>query len=236
MFKTISIHQPETFPYAGYFSKMMHSDEFIILDNVQFKKNNYQNRNQIIHAGKPKWLTFPVLMEGRLHSTIADIEFSESVDWRSRNIKILEDAYRECEYYRYHMPILRDIINKADHSLMSFNMDIIEYMRNCLHINTPLIYSSKLNINSHKSDLVFDICESRGATSYLSGQGGRDYLDLFKFTMADIDVSYQVFVASITYTQQTNEFIPYMSVIDLLMNNDNKTARDYIGDAFKYTI
>lgn len=234
--KTISIHQPETFPYAGYFNKMLYAHEFIILDNVQFKKNNYQNRNRIIHAGKPKWLTFPVDMTHRLESTIRDTRLADTVDWKSRNIKVLEDAYKGSPYFKYHMPVLREIIEKSDDSLLNLNMAIIDYIRYCLDINTPLVYASEIDVSSHKSDLVFDICKSVGADVYLSGQGGRDYLDKSRFEEADIEVLYQSFNDSRTYQQQTQEFTPCMSVIDILMNNTEEDSRLYIEKAFTYSI
>lgn len=233
--KIVSIHQPETFPYAGYFNKMLYAHEFIILDNVQFKKNNYQNRNRIIHVGKPKWLTFPVDMTHRLESTIRDTRLADTVDWKSRNIKVLEDAYKGSPYFKYHMPVLREIIEKSDDSLLHLNMAIIDYIRYCLDINTPLVYASEIDVSSHKSDLVFDLCKSVEANVYLSGQGGRDYLDKSRFEEADIEVLYQSFDDSRTYQQQTHEFTPYMSVIDILMNNTEEDARLYVERAFTYS-
>jgi hypothetical protein len=235
MKKVISIHQPETFPYPGFFSKMMNSDEFIILDSVQFKKNNYQNRNRIIHEGKSKWLTFPVIMKGHLESNIASTKLADTVDWRSRNLKILEDAYKSCPYYDYHISNLRNMIESSNDNLCEFNMSIIEYIRDCLSINTPLVYASSLDISSHKSDLVFDICKKREATIYLSGEGGRHYLDKSKFEDADIEILYQSFDTTQQYTQRSQEFIPYMSTIDILMNNTNDDARNYIDSAFSYS-
>ena len=232
--KIISIHQPETFPYAGYFNKMMNSDEFIILDNVQFKKNNYQNRNRIVHEGKPKWLTFPVIDKGRLESTIASTKLANTVDWRSRNLKVLEDAYKDCPYFYYHMPTLKHIIKYSDDNLLLLNMAVINYIRECLHIKTDIIYASDLDVTSHKSDLVFDICKARGADAYLSGKGGRDYLDTSKFDEEGIIVQYQEFIDNIPYVQKSDEFIPYMSVIDLLMNNSNGDATDYVRSVFRY--
>lgn len=234
MRKIISIHQPETLPWAGYFSKMMRSDEFIILDDVQYKKNNYQNRNRIVHANNPKWWTLPIVTENRLNSTIIDTKIADTVDWRSRNIKILEDAYSKCPYYDLHMPTLLKIINTKTNYLLTFNMLMVMYIRECLSIYTPCVYSSSLHIDSHKSDLVFDICDARGATHYLSGEGGRHYLELDRFKEANIRVAYQKFDESVPYVQRSEEFIPYMSVIDLLMNNSNEDARKYIETSFEY--
>lgn len=232
----ISIHQPETLPYPGYFSKMMNSDVFVIMDNVQYKKNNYQNRNRILHLGNAKWLTLPIVAEGRLSSTIADTKIANTIDWKARTIKVLEDAYKNSKYFSVHMPRLIEIINNSDDSLLHFNMAIINYIRECLSINTPLVYLSELGIDSHKSDLVFDICKSMNATIYLSGAGGKTYLELDKFKESNITVVYQEFDESIRYYQDSgdNGFVPYMSTIDILMNNSNEDSRFYIDQAFSY--
>lgn len=229
MDKIISIHQPETFPYIGYFSKMSASHEFIILDNVQFKKNNFQNRNRILHCGAPKWLTLPVVMEGHMTSTIRDMKIADTVDWRSRTIKALYDAYCDCDYFNDHILDLVDIIRASNNSLLDFNMSIINYIRDFLDIDTPLIYASDMQTSSHKSDLVLDICKERRAQVYISGKGGRDYLDSKKFSDEGIIVAYQEYDTSISYNQRgTDTFIPYMSTIDLLMNNSKEDSKSYL--------
>lgn len=233
--KLVTIHQPETFPYPGFFNKMMLSDEFIILDNVQFKKNNYQNRNRIIHEGNPKWITFPVDMTHRLESTIMDTKFADTVDWKSRNIKVLEDAYKFSPYFDVHMPVLEAMIRESTDNLIDFNMAAINYIRKCLDITTPMICASGMPVESHKSELVFDLCVASKADIYLSGAGGRDYLDTAKFKEAGIQVYYQNFNEEISYHQHTDEFIPYMSTIDILMNLSNADARKYIESAFTYS-
>lgn len=231
MSKIIAIHQPETFPWAGYLNKMLNADEFIILDDVQYKKNNFQNRNRIIMNGKPTWLTLPIDTKGRLESTIADTRIAYTVDWKSRLKHLLEVAYSKSLYYKDIMPELETIINQADESLLVFNMHIIAFLRYYLGITTPIIYSSKLNITSHKTDLVFDICKECGATTYLSGEGGRNYLELDKFNEADIEVLYQSFDSTLRYNNMTE---PYMSVIDIIMNNSREDSLDYIKDAFSF--
>ena len=234
MSKVVSIHQPETFPYPGFFNKMMMCDEFIILDNVQFKKNNYQNRNRILHQGNPKWLTLPVVLEGRLTSTIMDTKIADTVDWKSRSLKYLEDAYRDSRYFNDHMPHLESIIRSANDILIDFNMQIIEYIRGCLGITSRITFSSDIPVNSHKSDLVFDLCDYVGASKYLSGAGGRGYLEETRFQDADILVGYQKYTGA-SYSQLGgNSFVPYLSTIDLLMNLDNEMSKLYVSTAFKY--
>lgn len=236
MSKTIAIHQPETMPWAGYINKMMLADEFVVLDSVQFKKNNYQNRNRIIHEGKPKWVTCPVELRGRLQSTIMDTRLAETVDWRARNIKVIMDAYKDSKYYEDHIYALQMLFSMPYDTISKLNMSIIDYIRTELDITTPLVYASTLDITSSKSELVLDICKERGASVYLSGAGGRDYLDTEIFEEAGIEILYQEFEPNIEYKQRTPEFIPFMSTIDLLMNNSKEDSIEYLTKAFSYNI
>ena len=198
MSKIVAIHQPETFPYAGYLNKMMSADVFIILDDVQFKKNNFQNRNRI-YRGKSEWLTIPVDLKCRLDSTIQYTKISYNVDWKSRVLHQIELAYNRSPYYESIMGNLRPIIEGAGDSIFDFNMDVIYFFRDYLGINTPLIQSSTLGTESHKSDLVLEICETVGATTYLSGAGGAGYLNEQRFREKGIKVLYQKFDNSIEY-------------------------------------
>lgn len=230
----IGIHQPETLPWVGYFNKIMNSDMFVILDNVQFKKNNYQNRNRILSHGSINWFTVPVSLKDRLSSTIIDTEISYNMDWQTRNIKQLEGAYSKCPYYNEFMPAIIDRVRYSDSYIIDFNMEIIEYIMDYLGISNNLVYASDLSVDSHKSDLVLDICKHLEATTYLSGAGGRDYLDGDKFKSQGIEVLYQSFDTTISYTQRSEEFVPYMSIIDLLVNNSKEEAIKYMNQAFKF--
>ena len=230
----VGIHQPETYPYAGYFNKMLNYDLFVLLDDVQFKKNNYQNRNRILSHSNVNWITIPVDLKGHLNSTIRETQISYNIDWRTRNINQLEGAYQKCPYYDTVMPDLRDMILESRNSIQLFNTLFIEYVRKYLGITTPTILSSGLNITSHKNELVLDICKEVGATTYLSGSGGRDYLDLYAFNYNNIEVLFQSMDTSVTYNQKSDEFVPYMSVIDLIMNNSKEESLDYIKKAFTF--
>lgn len=228
----VGIHQPETFPWAGYFNKMLNSDIFVILDDVQYKKNNFQNRNRIMMNGRPTWLTLPVDTKGRLSSTIKDMKIADTVDWKTRTLHLLEVAYSKCSYYEEVMTKLRPIFTDVWYQyLMDFNMNFIIFIREYLGIYTPIKFSSSLDINSHKTDLVFDICKECGATTYLSGAGGRDYLDLTRFNEEGIKVVYQEFDESMTYRGMQE---PYMSVLDIIMNNSKEESLEYIRNAFNF--
>lgn len=228
----VGIHQPETFPWAGYFNKMLNSDIFVILDDVQYKKNNFQNRNRIIMNSRPTWVSIPVNTKGRLNSTIMDMKIADTVDWESRTLHLLELAYSKCAYYEEVMNCLEPLIAIHNYNnLIDFNMEFISFTRYYLGIDTPIKFSSELNIHSHKTDLVFDICKECNADIYLSGEGGRDYLDLTRFNEEGVEVLYQSFDETVRYNGMKE---PYMSIIDIIMNNSKESSLDYIKKAFKF--
>ena len=170
----VSIHQPEHFPYLGFFQKMKASDLFIILDDVKFKKNNFQNRNKFLNKnGMEEWFTIPV--EKRANSKlIKDVKTSEDFGWKKKLKKQLQMNFNLDSD-------LLDFIYDGD-SLVSMNHRSIAHCRTKLKIKTDVVLSSDLNVGGSKTELLVNLCKEVGATTYLSGKGGLDYLDkdLFK--------------------------------------------------------
>jgi len=175
----ITIHQPEHFPYLGFFQKMQNADLFVILDDVKFKKNDFQNRNRFINRSKTEeWFTVPV--EGSSNSKlIHDVIVSSDISWRK---KIKKQIY-------FNTSIDVSSIYDDSDKLIDINMKSIDWCRKKMNIATPMIFSSTLEIEGSKSELLCNICKKLGATKYLSGSGGKDYLniDLFKNNNIRID-------------------------------------------------
>ena len=170
----VSIHQPEHFPYLGFFQKMKASDLFIILDDVKFKKNNFQNRNKFLNKnGVEEWFTIPV--EKKANSKlIKDVKTSEDFGWKKKLKKQLQMNFNLDSD-------LLDFIYDGN-SLVSMNHKSIEHCRTKLNIKTDVVLSSDLNVSGSKTELLVNLCKEVRATTYLSGRGGLDYLDkdLFK--------------------------------------------------------
>ena len=90
----VSIHQPEHMPWSGFFHKMSLSDVYVLLDNVQYKKNNWQNRNRIVtRNGLQQWITIPVKLKGHMQTTIRDIKINDQEDWRRKYLGRINDSY-----------------------------------------------------------------------------------------------------------------------------------------------
>ena len=176
----VSIHQPEHFPYLGFFQKMQKSDLFIMLDNVKFKKNNFQNRNRFLNkSGNEEWFTVPV--EKKANSKlIKDVQTSEDFGWKKKLKKQLQMNFNLDSD-------LLDFIYDGD-SLVSMNHRSVAHCRTQLNIDTDIVLSSDLNVGGNKSELLYNICKEVGATTYLSGKGGLEYLDTNIFNDINVEV------------------------------------------------
>ncbi len=172
----ITIHQPEHFPYMGFFQKMEKADLFVILDDVQYTKNNFQNRNKFKNKnGVDEWFTIG-LEPSPNRKLIKDVCVSPHPKWKKNIITKLQNNFGED---------FSDIYNHD--KLVNINIQSIEYCRKALKINTPLVLSSDLNLQSTSSQRLADICKYFDATEYISGAGGVSYLDE---TLFNCKVSY----------------------------------------------
>lgn len=162
----ITIHQPEHFPYLGFFQKMQASDLFVILDDVQYTKGNFQNRNKFKNKnGVEEWFTVE-LQPSPNKFKINEITVSTNCKWRDIIISKLRTTFKIDFSFIY-----------SYNKLVDINMASINYCREKLGITTPIIYSSELGIQTNSSQRLADICNKLNATEYISGAGGKQYLN-----------------------------------------------------------
>lgn len=213
----VAIHQPEHLPWLGFFDKLRAADRFVILDTVGYRKNYFQNRNRIRTAGGTAWLTVPVQTSGRLGQPIRDVVIDNAGNprWRQKCWGTLSQAYRRAPFWREHEDVLSATYARDWERLADLNLHLIRHLAAALGIETPLVFASELGASGDRSDLLLDICRRAGATTYLSGISGREYLDTKRFEDAGIAVTYQEFHHPV-YTQLSEPFEPCMSAIDLL--------------------
>lgn len=198
----VTIHQPEHFPYEGFFQKMKKSDLFVLLDNVKFRKNYFQNRNKIINKnGKEEWfgVAVPKKSSSLLINQVSTVE-DKINNWRQKTVKKLD----------YNLGIDMSKVYNHD-KLLDINVSSIEWCRQQLDIKTPMIYASSLLATGSKSELLFQICKELNAKTYLSGPSGKDYLDEQVFRSAGIKIDYF-----------QPEVENYMSMIYNILSKDKK--------------
>lgn len=216
----VAIHQPEHLPWLGFFDKTLQADRFVLLDHVQYRKQYFQNRNRIRSAEGPVWLTVPVRIKGRHIQALneAIIDNSGNPRWRSGCLQLLVHCYRKAPFFSQHAGFFEELYRRKWERLVELNEAILRYLLQAFSITVPLVRSSELQVTAHKSDLNLEICRRVGATMYLSGVSGREYLDLGKFQEEGIPVRFQEFHHPL-YRQIHEPFVPGLSAVDLLFNH-----------------
>ncbi|MBI4721416.1 MAG: WbqC family protein [Candidatus Stahlbacteria bacterium] len=214
-----AIHQPQYLPYLGFFDKIRQADVFVLLDNCQFKKNEWQNRNRIRDKEGWQWLTVPVIQ--RFGQSINEVKINNTLNWRHKHIQAILLNYPQSPKHR--KEFFRNSLDREWNYLVDINIHFIIYLMDAFEINTKMIRASEevhlMDIHSQATDRLIEICEKMGADTYLSGPGGKEYLEVEKFK--HIKLKFQEFNHP-TYTQQFKGFIPFLSSIDYLFNCGGK--------------
>lgn len=212
----VTAHQPQFLPWIGYFDKMDRADVFVLLDTVQFKKNEWQNRNRIKTAQGWQWLTVPVRHD--FGQSIHEVEIAADVAWQDKHLKSLQTNYRKAAFFEAYFDTLAEIYQRPWTRLAALNIAFIRALSQKLGLTTEIVVSSELpTFSDHPDDRLIELTRHFNADTYLAGAGGRAYMDVERYDRAGINLVFQDFVHP-TYAQLYGEFIPGMSVVDLLFN------------------
>lgn len=220
----IVILQPGYIPWLGFFDQLVKSDIFVIYDDVQFDKHSWRNRNRIKTLQGAQWLTVPVLTKGQNKPTNREIRINNNIGWQKKHIKSISQNYYNAPYFKDYFYSLEKILSQSWEYLFDLNMKLIYFLAESLRINTKIVFSSELGINGEKADRVMDICLHLKATEYLTGDLAKDYLDETAFLKNKINLIYHNYQHPV-YRQLYGEFVPYLSVIDLLFNHGKESLK-----------
>ena len=215
-----SIHQPNYIPYIGLFHKINASDMFIFYDNAKYTKWDYHNRNKIKWSNGEILLTIPVHVS--LWDTINNVTFNGKI--LTKHLKTIDKSYKKSEFYEDFFPVLKEIFEYDSNNLSEFNINFIKKISSYIWINTQFKTLSEMDfkLDSSSTDALVDICKLVWANEYISWSWWKSYVEVDKFKDAWIELSFQDFTHP-EYKQQWWEFIPYMSIIDLLFNEWRKS-------------
>lgn len=222
----LSVHQPQYIPWLGYFDKIAKSNIFVFLDQVQYKPREFQNRNKIRTKDSWIWLSVPVISKGKGRQVISEAVIDNGPSWQRQHLKSLKVWYGSARFFKDYFTFFEEVYSRDWVKLMDLNVYIINYILSRLSINTPIYFESKLNINNKGTERIIEICQKLKADTYLSGIGGKEYLEEEKFPKAGIKLIYQNFVHPIYHQQfmsTEKDFLPYMSILDLLFNEGPKS-------------
>ena len=216
----VSIHQPGYIPWLGFFKKIEYSDVFVFLDDVQYVKNGYQNRNKIKTEKGEMWLTIPTTR--KFKTILKDIKIDNTSRWKEKHSKSIVQNYSKAKFFNKYWEDMSIFYQKDYEYLIDFNMEIILFLMKKFEIKTKILFSSELEISTEGSERILDICKLLNAEKYLSGILGKAYLNEDDFIKNNIKVEYQNFQHP-KYSQCYPPFVTHMGAIDLLFNEGVKS-------------
>ena len=212
-----SIHQPNFFPWMGYFDKINRVDIFVFLDDVQHikKGGGWVNRTKLNAHGREKWLTCPISRPSGFQK-INELNFADPL-WKNDFINVIDNYYPKCKNFKKTKQIIYEIFDLTQDIffLSDFNISAIQYLSNLLGYNTQFIKKSDLKINSKSTDMLIDICKAIGANTYICGGGASGYQEDEKFEHHNIKLVYQAYKPE--QYGEPEQFIPGLSILDYLM-------------------
>lgn len=225
--KRLAIHQPNFLPWIGYFHKMAHVDEFVLFDDVQFPRGkSYGNRVLIKVGEKESWITVPTKKKSEL-LLFSEIEIDYQQNWSRKMLKTVFLNYKKARHFDNVYPGLENIFELKYEKLFDLNFALIEFCMQKGGMKTDLIISSNIPSNSNidGEEKIMNILRSRAASTYLSGAGAgsRRYLNEDHFKEEGIELIWQEMKKDYSYEQLGNNFIPNLSIIDILFNLGEET-------------
>jgi hypothetical protein len=220
----IAISQPTYLPWIGYFDLMDQVETFVLLDDVQFEKRSWQQRNRIKTPAGLQWLTVPAAVSGRAGQLIKEVEIKDVEFWRD-HCRSIELNYRRSKFFDdYFAGFIARLTAPSGIPLADLNIRLIEWFMEMLGITTPLVMSSSLRETGARTQLLANICEALGATQYLSPLGSAVYLMEGQNMLLDqgIELMFQNYEHPV-YGQLFPPFVPFASTVDLLFNEGERS-------------
>ncbi len=233
MDKKIAIMQPYFLPYIGYFQLINSVDEFIIYDNIQYTKKGWINRNKILLNGEGKYISIPLKKDSDFLQ-IRDRYLSSS--WEIEKKKILNsiiESYRNAPNFESIITLIKSILEYDNKNLFEFIFHSIQRINFFLEIKTPIIKSSNILIDHDlkSENKVIELCKSRFASHYINPIGGLELYSREEFKNKGLEL-YFLKVNNFIYHQFKNEFVPFLSIIDVMMFNSKEKIINYINSEF----
>jgi len=222
----VAILQSNYLPWKGYFDIIASVDLFIFHDDLQYTKNDWRNRNKIKTFNGTKWITVPCgTSERRL---ICDVKLTNS-DWQIKHWNFIKTNYKNAPYFNLYANFFEEIyLKKSWCNLSNLNQYIIKNIsKNFLFTKTKFSDSRKYSLKKTKSDRVVELLKKVGATTYLSGPSGKNYLDEKIFFEEGIELEWMSYDGYPIYSQIHQLFEHNVSIIDLLFNT-GPNAREYL--------
>jgi hypothetical protein len=223
--KKLAIVQSNYIPWKGYFDMIASVDEFILLDDVQYTRRDWRNRNQIKTPQGVKWLTVPVKVKGKYLQSIRETEI-DGVEWQGTHLKSIVQSYRTAPFFSEVVQILEPIyVSRGYTHLSPLNRDLTQTVCDYLGIATRVTDSRDYSVTEGKTERLVDLCIQAGASVYVSGPAAKAYLVEALFVQHGMSVEWFDYSGYPPYPQLWGEFVHGVSILDLLFNCGKDSPR-----------
>lgn len=210
----ISAHQPAYNPWLGYFHKILLSDIFVIMDDVQFEKGSFINRNKIHQKPDGMMLTIPCVTKNYKYKAINTIELANNA-WKDKHLKSICQTYAKAPYFDRVYPMIEESINHNSNLLVDYTNPILFKIIDYLEIKTKILLASELNLKENKLDYVIELTKKLNGNVFVFGKQGQDYAEVERLEKANIRAVFQDYQHPV-YSQKSEPFIPFLGILDLL--------------------
>ncbi|MEC8243666.1 MAG: WbqC family protein [Verrucomicrobiota bacterium] len=219
----LSIHQPDFFPWLGFFHKIFHSEKFIVFDHVQAPRGkSWLTRNRILLNGEPRWLTLPIRRKGL--QPIHEVEINYDTNFKIKHLGTLKQAYHKAKFFKEVYPLLESLYSQLPKTAKEFSLCSIKEICNSMGIKTEFLISSDIVLKAPEisslgaNELVLELCLHSGANFYISGTGCLDFIRPTTFSARGIEFKFQNFSSPVYQQVHGQPFIKQMSILDALFN------------------
>lgn len=217
----VAIHQPNFFPWLGYFDKIVRSDHFVLLDDAQFPKKGgvWTNRVRLLVNGEARWVTAPVDRSYHGYRAIREVVFDESQPWRETLLRTLETNYSRAPHFGEAFELLLPLIRNPERSIASYNWAALRALLEALGLRADHIrWASDMHSSATGTARLIAVTQTLGGTTYMCGGGAEGYQDDQEFVRCGVELLYQNYAHPVYPQQGTDAFVPGLSIIDALAN------------------
>jgi len=220
--------QPTYMPWAGYLNLMTQVDTFIYLDDAQYERSSWQNRNRVLVKGSPAWLTVPVV-RGFLGAHIDQVVADEATHWRRKHLALLSNSYARHAHVREMLEAAEWLGSVTDSRLADLNIALLDGLRQKLGITTPTLRSSQLGVPGTRTRRLIDMLEQLGATEYVTPPGALGYLQEDGFVQStSIQLLVHDFQPMVYPQRDTEAFVSHLSILDVVAHLGWEATQRYI--------
>ena len=223
----IAIMQPYVFPYLGYFQLINSVDKFVVYDDVNYIKQGWINRNRILLNNKD--FLFGLNLEGASSfKLINEIQIGHNT---SKILKTIEQAYLKAPYFQEVYPLVESLLLQTEYNLAKYVFNQLSGISQYLNIKTEFIFSSDIEKDNalKGQEKVIAICKKLEGDIYINAIGGQDLYNKAEFANHQLEL---LFIKSrmLSYPQFKNEFMPWLSIIDVLMFNSKDQVKTFLDE------